>query len=568
MDGLKHVRALDNHNGVELINRSNDVSDSLSPRAPRIVLAVAITCALISLVAAFFTCWWFARMKRTFRHHLIMLLIVSDMCKAVWFFVFPLIVLVSGPVSSSSSFCQVSGFFLAQATEASDFAALMLALHLVSCVFRPPKRDFQGGLYRFRRWIHLLWACLPIVAASLAFTNAGNAYVSYGAFCYLPEQPVWYRMALAWIPRYVVFVTIFSVAFIVTIHVHIKFKRFSHLGDEAVAGHLGSEGASIAPKVPNNHDSPLPLESQQPSSENAKPSTLTIWQNPFHSGNLSVRHIASGNELKIVEVNLPTPETGGEISRVPHRGTGVRDFALYPPSGSYNHPTNLSEPREQSSEPSTQTPRTVSVTPSFATDVTDDMEDNCFRAPSSGTDSATEELLTHRHTIERHLRILFLYPVSYMLVWTLPFVSQCLQLTGTHFENQSLWLQLLVTGVLALQASVDAAVFSYRERPWKRARGRPLISKVKLQRLKLWRPSPSALENGVGTKNGKCQEPGDQNVGRVSPKGLPCWWEEEGKKRRDSVWMGTDTLTLAKSRQQPDEEAIEEDKDPLSPDIR
>jgi hypothetical protein len=125
-----------------------------------------------------------------------------------------------------------------------------------------------------------------------------------------------------------------------------------------------------------------------------------------------------------------------------------------------------------------------------------------------------------------------------------------------------------VTGVLALQASVDAAVFSYRERPWKRARGRALISVDKLRRLKLWRPTPQDLEKGDRAGNGTCQETTDQNAGSVSAKGSLCWWEEEGRKRRDSVWMGTDTLSVVKSRQQPDEEAIEEDTDPPSPDMR
>ena len=207
-----------------LTQHNSDVSSPLPPDPPCAALIVAITYASISLVTAFLTYWWLAMMKRIFRHHLIMLLIVSDMCKAVWFFIFPLVAIVSGPVSSSSSFCQVSGFLLAQAIEASDFAALIIALHLVTSVFRPPKRGSQGGLHSFRRWIYLLWAFLPILAASLAFVNAGNTYVSYGAFCYLPQQPVWYRMAQAWIPRYIVFVTIFSVAFTITIHVHIKFK--------------------------------------------------------------------------------------------------------------------------------------------------------------------------------------------------------------------------------------------------------------------------------------------------------------------------------------------------------
>jgi hypothetical protein len=54
--------------------------------------------------------------------YLLILLIASDMCKALWFFVFPLTVLVGGLVSIHSSFSQASGFFFSQATEASDFA--------------------------------------------------------------------------------------------------------------------------------------------------------------------------------------------------------------------------------------------------------------------------------------------------------------------------------------------------------------------------------------------------------------------------------------------------------------
>ena len=550
----------------EIARRHSDVSGPLSPDPRRATLIVAITCASISLVAAFLTFWWLATMKRSFRHRLIMLLIVSDMCKAVWFLVFPLVALVSGPVSSSSSFCQASGFFLAQATEASDFAALLLALQLVTCVFRPPKRGYQGGLYSFRRWIYLLWAFLPILAASLAFANDSSAYVSYGAFCYLPEQPVWYRMALAWIPRYIVFLTIFSVAFTITIHVHIKFKHFSHLEDEGLAGQLRSEGSATTPRVPYSPSSPLPLENQSLSNSNLQSPTLTIWKDPFHPRNLKNKQTAFNDGSKIAEADVPTSNPG-----VPHRGTGVRDFAPNPVSFQCDHPIYLNGPPQPVPEPSIHIPRTVSETPSFATDLTDDVGGNCFRAPSAGTDSATEELLSHRHSIERHLRILFLYPISYLLVWIFPLVSQCLQLTGHHFENQALWLQILVTGVLALQASVDAAVFSYRERPWRRASGRALIPMDKLQRLKRWRPATQDIEKGGGAGKGTNQETTGQNPGSVSARGSVCWWEEEGRKRKDSVWMGTDAMSVIRNQQQQDEEAdeqaIEEDKDPPSPDV-
>ncbi|RMZ78468.1 hypothetical protein DV737_g3892, partial [Chaetothyriales sp. CBS 132003] len=209
-----------------------------------------------------------------------MFLLIADISKAIWFVVIPLVVFVGGPVSSSSPLCQGSGFFLAQAIEASDLGTLFFAIHAVSSVLQPPKRGSQAGLYPFRRWVNLLWVIVPIFAASLAFINSGNAYVSYGAFCYLPEQPV---------------------------------------------------------------------------------------------------------------------------------------------------------------------------------------------------------------CIEQHLRVIFIYPTSYMLIWAFPFVSQCMQLMGRRFADQPRWLQILATGAIALQAGVDAAVFCYRERPWKRTRS---WSVADFTPSRLWRTMP------------------------------------------------------------------------------
>ncbi len=526
----------------------NEVASSLPPNPPRATLIVAITCASISLITASMTCWWFAIMKRSFRHHLIMLLVISDMGKAIWFFIFPLFVFARGPISSSSTLCQAGGFLLAQATEASDFAALMIALHLVTCVFRPPKRGYQGGLHNFRRWIYLLWALLPILAASLAFVNKGNAYADYGAFCYLPEKPIWYRMVLAWIPRYIVILTIFTAAFIVTIHVHIRFKRFGHPEDGQMEGHLSSAGSLSVHSTPYNNELRLTPASDIPPLNNAKPPKLALWQESFHLDNRISAHSTFDDDIKISEASLPGSTAGAEISQAPRRGSEVKDFALNRTSPLRITAFNSDKPPQQIAVPNGRISRTLSGTSPPA--VRDELGVGFSRAPSSGTDSATEELLTHRHSIERHLRILFLYPVSYMLVWTFPFISQCFQLSGRHFEAQSLWLQILVTGVLALQASVDAAIFSYRERPWKRPRGHALISKETLRRRSLWPAAPQSSETAADANEGTRQESvTHQNSTSAERKDSPCWWEEEGRKRRDSVWMGTDALTLVKSRQ-------------------
>lgn len=48
-----------------------------------------------------------------------MLLIQSDMFKAFWFMVYPIVTFTHGPVMSNSKFCQVNGFFIAWGIEAS-----------------------------------------------------------------------------------------------------------------------------------------------------------------------------------------------------------------------------------------------------------------------------------------------------------------------------------------------------------------------------------------------------------------------------------------------------------------
>jgi G protein-coupled receptor GPR1 len=124
--------------------------------------------------------------------------------KAVWYFVFPLVVFVGGPVSSTSNFCQASGFLLAFAIEASDMAILLIALHSTLCILRSDSTIGASGLYRYRNWIYPMWLGPPLLAASLAFINNEEAYTVAGTFCYLPKRPFWYRLALSWVPRYLI----------------------------------------------------------------------------------------------------------------------------------------------------------------------------------------------------------------------------------------------------------------------------------------------------------------------------------------------------------------------------
>lgn len=206
--------------------RPADPLGALSKQQNHAILIVSVTYASLSLLAVLVTFQWFAFMKRSFRHHLIFLIIVSNMWKAIWYSIFAVVVFIRGEVDSTSDFCQASGFFLALGIEASDFAVLMIALHAALYVLRPPDRLGEGGLYPCRYWMYAFWVILPVVAASLAYTNP-KGYVTSGTYCTLPKRPLWYRLGLSYIPRYIIFIAIFALYGTILIYVHIKFKSFS-----------------------------------------------------------------------------------------------------------------------------------------------------------------------------------------------------------------------------------------------------------------------------------------------------------------------------------------------------
>ena len=193
----------------------------------RAILIAGLSCACVSFVAAFVALRWFVLMKRSFRHRLVLFLIASDTFKAVWYFVFAVVAISRGPVASGSGFCQASGFFLLLGVEAADFAILLIALHTMLAIFKPTNKAGEGGLYPYRAWIYPFWLGPPLLAASLAFINKKNAYITSGTYCYLPKRPLWYRLALSWIPRYLIISTIFLMYASIYIYVRVKFRGFS-----------------------------------------------------------------------------------------------------------------------------------------------------------------------------------------------------------------------------------------------------------------------------------------------------------------------------------------------------
>lgn len=157
-----------------------------------------------------------------------MLLIVSDSMKSLWFMLYNIVSITAHrQLKSSSTFCQVNGFFFVMGIEAADAALFLIALHSTICIFWPNRASGENGLYPYRHGAYAFFALWPILMASLAFVTGTSAYVNTGQFCYLPTRPWWYRTVLSWIPRCVNLLLILLMYGSSYFHIRGMIKRYS-----------------------------------------------------------------------------------------------------------------------------------------------------------------------------------------------------------------------------------------------------------------------------------------------------------------------------------------------------
>ncbi|KAF8532628.1 G protein-coupled glucose receptor regulating Gpa2-domain-containing protein [Trichophaea hybrida] len=393
---------------------------TLTGRQLYILRSIALSAASMSMVSGLLVGWWFVRMKRSFRHHLIMLMIFSDFFKASWQLIYPVVVFTKGAVSSQSRFCQTAGFMMSMGIEASDFAVLAIAVHSALYIFRPGMGAIgEGGLFRYRYYVYATWLAFAIIMPSLAFLNQSPAYTAQGTFCYLPVRPFWFRLALAWIPRYLILLMIITVYATIYIYVRMKFRTFrTNVG----ASTLDVETIDLAPAEPFE-------ESQR----------------------------------------LPSLDSHGLIppSPCPVAGSGQSSDHFVPPFANalLAPPNDRTELSTSSDSQIGDSRRGSAVFPSGAPSSAEDRSSSVKR--QQGEHTANAEARRRRITISRQLRLLFIYPLVYALMWMPPLFSHALQFTDRFVQHPSFPLHCVVAFTLPFQCFVDCWLFTIREKPWR-----------------------------------------------------------------------------------------------------
>ncbi|MCJ1441501.1 MAG: hypothetical protein MMC23_001990 [Stictis urceolatum] len=520
-----------------------------------------------------------------------MLLILSDMLKAICYFVFPIVLYARGDSERRNTpFCYASGFFLALAIEGADYAVLIIAIHAALGIFSSKTSLGESGLYDFRYAVYVGWLLIPGLMASLAFLNNQEAYITQGTFCYLPVRPYWYRLALSWIPRYLILLSIAGTALAIYVYVGRKFKDFddssngsygglSNVGQSRNRGKRSSQqaptdgtqltGSSIPTVVGST-----PALSRRTAVEQSDPDAMTpsspgpAWENYQFGGPTPIpkplEHELNNEDLhfKLKAARHRSADSGGS------RRSGDDTDAI------------IEALREVE-------PPAIEMGGALDGNIS---SHNLHLVDSNNLPIATARLRARHKAIQRQLRFVFVYPLVYLAMWIIPFVQHCLNYSDNYSLHPNFPLSCLTTVVLALQCTVDCIVFSIREKPWRflgvdgedsaqtfmafltpssrrhtRAKStaseglanRPEYSASSRPLSGLSFYSPTFKSSGVSkskadriaeARQARQRRDAETAAARESRRAKPRerkksearWWEVEGKRRKDSVLLGTD----------------------------
>lgn len=496
------TRGLDHLGNASAVN----ASAILAMQQRHTIQVMATATSAVSITAAICALYWFCMMRRNFRRDLVLLLVVGDFWKSLWFLIYAAVTFARGPISTHSAFCQGSGYLLQMGIMMCDVAIFFMSLHMCLQIF-PPHNSFLGsdGLYRIRYGVVVAWIFVPNLSASLAFLNHGStgpAYQAAGAFCTLPVRPFWYRLALSWVPRYLNWIFVMGVAIRIYSHVGKEFRVFGHERDRSSSMsmpgtssidrvmHEALEKARRKSMVAGNFD-----VEKQVSNDNVAPDESVAPDETVAPDEISVHRTRSKRsppESVVSSGRRPSPPdwsgtfgfsgepltgprstksqpTSRRGSKQIGQGITAEDFAPPPPLDPNRHRGSIT------TLGSVRSSNAPSITFDGAAVLAPIREDKRATGDSSGSstahDTAAQMATNRRRAIQRQLRLLFIYPIVYMILWTIPFAYHSMSYSD-HFAQHPVYiLSALNTFCQCFLGFADVVIFSWREKPWRHIPG-------------------------------------------------------------------------------------------------
>ncbi|KAF3905035.1 hypothetical protein AA313_de0205315 [Arthrobotrys entomopaga] len=508
------------------LGSANPTIPALSQEQLKIVRIIALVSSGITLVASAIVLHWFFRIKRNFRRQLIMILIICDSFKSLWSFIFPAVALSELSAANTSEFCQASGFFFAFGIESADFCILFIAIHAAVSIFLPRTGPAgKSGLYRWRHTVYTIIVAIPLIMAGLAFTNPARAFVAQTTWCYLPVRPFWYRLALAWIPRYIIMFAITSMYLAIYIYVKVTFRAY-----RARFRTSDFDTDATQPSVLET------TRSRSRTSTDRRGSVLSMFGTTFKIpgiGGKTEKHPGESVEIDPVVTRIRQISEGdGHDDEIEVIGGGAPgqtiDIEKAPAElhydGDQRHGTGGSSTYNSTS-------RIVG-------------QNQMSQISGAGTTESEEALRRRQYAIQRQLRFLFIYPCVYVLIWIVPLINHSLQYSQHFAERPSFPLVCISAVAVPIQGAVDCLLFSLREKPWRLMKRQQKQSWFSWMMGRKWEEPPSgenvnieAMTEGqrhaylrrererAENEEARRERAEKKKKARITRKGSMTWWD-------------------------------------------
>jgi hypothetical protein len=320
----------------------------------------------------------------------------------------------------------------------SDFAVLCIAVHSALQVFRPSNALHSDGLYPYRYYVYVGALLIPAAMSALAFINPRWGYMSQGPYCSLPLRPFWYRLALQWIPRYLITVIILGLAIAIYAHVGFEFRILSfsvHENKPSIStltpilstGNQG-KGSTIDPEMSQYQVSQSPRGSSAISmigTSRRASGVASVDDHTARASSITERPHPVDHLYMLPELQVHDTENAANASSVANR----KRAPLH----------NSEKSSEGNASP-------------------------CTDAPS---EHLQRQQAQKRARIHRQLRLMFIYPIVYVLVWLVPFINHCMTYEDRFAAHPVYWLTFVNVICVTSMGAIDCLIFSLRERPWR-----------------------------------------------------------------------------------------------------
>ncbi|CAI6426626.1 BBF_HP2_G0008490.mRNA.1.CDS.1 [Saccharomyces cerevisiae] len=488
---------------------------------------IAITASAVSLIAGCLGMFFLSKMdkrRKVFRHDLIAFLIICDFLKAFILMIYPMIILIDNSVYATPAFFNTLGWFTAFAIEGADMAIMIFAIHFAILIFKPNwkwrnKRsgNMEGGLYKKRSYIWPITALVPAILASLAFINYNKlnddsdttiildnnnynfpdsprqgGYKPWSAWCYLPPKPYWYKIVLSWGPRYFIIIFIFAVYLSIYIFITSESKRikaqigdFNHnvLEEEKEKKKLFGLGHWGKAKWYFRSYFKLPLLHLLRNLKNFFTiSFIDLNEETDDSGssNGTFNFGESSNEIPTLfrKTNTGSDENvsaSGGVRLLDYNSAKPLDMSKYAmseqPDLERNNPFDCENDITLNPSELVSKQKEHKVTFSVENEGLDTRKNRCENSSFTNVQQhfqaqTYKQMKKRRAQIQKNLRAIFIYPLSYIGIWLFPIIADALQYNHEIKHGPTMWVTYIDTCVRPLSCLVDVIVYLFKEKPW------------------------------------------------------------------------------------------------------